>query len=145
MSTVRDGRPTWAEIDGGAFARNVETIAARLPAGTRLIAVLTADGYGHGAVELARLCRPDKVAMIATALREESIELRRAGIELPLLVFGPLTPAQIGIAERSRHHVAPGVTGIVALADRDHQRHHAVGIAGTAQVLGELPREAGHQ
>jgi len=98
MSTVRDLRPTWAEIDRGAFSRNVETIAKRLPRGSRLIAVLKADAYGHGAVEMARLCKPDRVAMIATALLEESLELRRAGIALPLLVLGPLTESQIRIA-----------------------------------------------
>lgn len=147
MSTARDGRPTWAEIDGGAFARNVETIAARLPAGTRLIAVLKADGYGHGAVELARLCRPDKVAMIATALLEESIELRRAGIELPLLVFGPLTPAQIGMAVDN--NVIIGVIGpeelkdvCAAARDRDVIIHLKIdsGMGRMGVIESELPR-----
>src|SRR5437868_14693627 len=98
MSTARDHRPTWVEIDRAAFSRNVDSIAKRLPDGSRLIAVLKGDAYGHGAVELARRCKPDRVAMIATALLEESIELRRAGIDLPLLVLGPLTEAQIPIA-----------------------------------------------
>src|ERR671928_1424119 len=88
-------RPTLAEIDLRAFERNVDAIAGRLLQGTRLIALLKADGYGHGAVELARRCKPERVAMIATALLEESLELRRAGIALPLLVFGPLTREQI--------------------------------------------------
>ncbi|HEY8181183.1 MAG TPA: alanine racemase [Thermoanaerobaculia bacterium] len=98
MSTARDHRPTWVEIDRGAFSRNVETLTKRLPRGSQLIAVLKADAYGHGAVEMAKLCKPDRVAMIATALLEESIELRRAGIELPLLVLGPLSEAQIRMA-----------------------------------------------
>lgn len=91
-------RPTWAEIDLDAFSRNVDAIASRLPEGSRLIAVLKANAYGHGAVELSRRCRPDRVAMIATVLLEEALELRRAGITLPLLVLGPLTPEQIPIA-----------------------------------------------
>jgi alanine racemase len=91
-------RPTWADIDRSAFDRNVEAVARRLPNGSRLIAVLKADAYGHGAVELARRCPPDRVAMIATALLEEALELRNAGIELPLLVLGPLTAAQIPMA-----------------------------------------------
>jgi len=76
MSTARDLRPTWVEIDREAFSRNVDAIVRRLPDGSRLIAVLKADAYGHGAIELARRCRPDRVAMIATALLEESLELR---------------------------------------------------------------------
>src|SRR5439155_347221 len=88
MSTVRDLRPTWAEIDLGAFTRNVDAVMRRLPQGSKLIAVLKADAYGHGAVELARRCSPDRVAMIATALLEEALELRAARIALPLLVLG---------------------------------------------------------
>ena len=109
MSIRRDRRPTWAEIDLGAFERNVDAIARSLPAGSRLIAVLKADGYGHGAVEMARRCTPDRVAMIATALLEESLELRRAGIEMPLLVLGPLTREQIVLA--LDNGIVPGVVG----------------------------------
>lgn len=95
MSFPREGiRPTWAEIDLQAFDRNLAALASR----ARLIAVLKANAYGHGAVELARRCTPDRVAMIATALLEESLELRRAGITLPLLVLGPLTETQVRIA-----------------------------------------------
>lgn len=108
-------RPTWADIDRPAFGRNVEAIARRLPDGSRLIAVLKANAYGHGAVELARFCRPDRVAMIATALLEEATELRKAGIEMPLLVLGPLTEGQISIA------IDYGVTiGVVGPEELEH-------------------------
>ena len=117
MSTVSElesMRPTWAEIDLDAFERNVAAVAGMLPDRSRLVAVLKADGYGHGAVELARRCRPELVAMIATALLEESLELRSAGIRLPLLVLGPVTPAQIEIA--ADNDIALGVVGPEELA-----------------------------
>src|SRR5215218_8147286 len=99
MSTQLDGqRPTWAEIDLRAFDRNIAALASRLPSGTRLVALLKADGYGHGAVELARRCTPDKVAMIGVALLEEALELRRAGIALPILVLGALNEGQVRVA-----------------------------------------------
>lgn len=98
MSTLRELRPTYAEVDLDRFARNVDVIARSLPAGARLVAVLKADGYGHGAVELAKRLTADRVAMIAVALLEEALELRRAGIVLPLFVLGPLSKAQIVIA-----------------------------------------------
>ncbi len=98
MSIRPDLRPTWAEIDLGAFADNVEKVAASLPTGSRLIAVLKADGYGHGALELARRCSPEHVSMIATSLLEEALELRRGGITLPLLILGPLNAAQVATA-----------------------------------------------
>jgi len=115
MSIRPDRRPTWAEIDLGAFSRNVDAIVRSLPDRSRLIAVLKASGYGHGAVELARRCTPDRVAMIATALLEEAVELRRAGIELPLLVFGSLTPEQLVIA--LDENVTIGVVGPEELED----------------------------
>ncbi len=102
-------RPTWAEIDLRAFDANVDAIVARLPERTKLIAVLKADAYGHGAVELARRCSPEKVAMIGTALLEEAIELRRAGIALPILVLGPMNASQIRRALEL--DLTPGVPG----------------------------------
>jgi alanine racemase len=115
MSTVPESsRPTWAEVDLGAFERNVETIASRLPEGSRLIAVLKANAYGHGAVALARRLRADRVAMIATALLEESLELRGAGIDLPLLVLGPLSEAQVHAAVEA--NVTLGIPGPEELA-----------------------------
>ncbi|HEX2120158.1 MAG TPA: alanine racemase, partial [Thermoanaerobaculia bacterium] len=48
MSTLRESiRPTWVEIDLRAFDSNVNAIVSRLPEGSKLIAVLKADGYGH--------------------------------------------------------------------------------------------------
>ncbi len=107
-------RPTWAEIDTRAFAANVDTIAASLPAASRVIAVLKGDAYGHGAVELARVCRPERVAMIATALLEESLALRDAGITLPLLVLGPMDEGAIEMAVDAG--ITPGIPGPEALA-----------------------------
>ena len=115
MSFLSESRPTWAAIDLRAFDRNVNAVAAKLPAGSRLIAVLKADGYGHGAVELARRCEKLPVAMIATALLEEAIELRRAGIELPLLVLGALSEEQVRIA--ADQAVVVGIPGPETLAN----------------------------
>ena len=106
---LEEQRPTWAEIDLRAFDRNIDALASRLPDGTRLIALLKADAYGHGAVELARRCTPDRVAMIGVALLEEALELRRAGVTLPLLVLGALSETQVRIA--LEHDVTLGVPG----------------------------------
>src|SRR5437899_7067097 len=147
MSTARDLRPTWAEIDLGAFSRNVDAIVGRLPRGSRLIAVLKADGYGHGAVEVARRCDSQRVAMIATALLEEALEMRSAGIELPMLVLGPLKEGHIPIA--LDHRVTIGVIGLEELAsacrvarDRDVAIHLKLdsGMGRMGLTESELPR-----
>src|SRR5712691_650003 len=147
MSTVRDLRPTWAEIDLGAFTRNVDAVMRRLPQGSKLIAVLKADAYGHGAVELGRRCSPDRVAMIAIALLEEALELRRAQIALPLLMLGPLMEAQISTA--LEHNVTIGVVGPEELEsvcrmarERDVVIHLKLdsGMGRMGMVEAELPR-----
>jgi alanine racemase len=140
-------RPTWVEIDLDRFERNVDVIARSLPDGARIVPVLKADGYGHGAVELAKRLNPDRVAMIAVALLEEALELRRAGIALPLLVLGPLSQEQIAIA--LDHDVTIGVVGpeeldlVCAIArQRDVAIHLKLdsGMGRMGVTIAELPR-----
>lgn len=147
MSFPPDSRPTFAEISLAAFERNVDAIVARLPARTRLIAVLKADAYGHGAVALARRCSPEKVAMIGVALLEEAVELRREGIALPILVFGPLSETQVRLA--LDHDVTIGVPGpetLEAVARVARERDVAIhlkldsGMGRMGVVETELPR-----
>lgn len=119
MSTAPEAletfRPTVAEIDLDAFARNVAAIRSRLPERTRLIAVLKADAYGHGAVPLARRCEKEGVAMLAVALLEEARELRSSGVSLPILILGPLVPRQVEIAARAGFTL--GIVGPTQLHD----------------------------
>ncbi|HSP16773.1 MAG TPA: alanine racemase [Thermoanaerobaculia bacterium] len=140
-------RPTWLSIDAGAFARNVAAVAAKLPEGSRMIAVMKADAYGHGAVELARRVTPDGVAMIAVVMLEEALELRRAGIPLPILILGPLDAQQIAFAVENEVTIGvPGPEGLAAAAevarDRDVHIHleldSGMGRMGTTEA--ELPR-----
>ncbi|HUP59104.1 MAG TPA: alanine racemase [Thermoanaerobaculia bacterium] len=142
-------RPTWAEIDLGAFDRNLDAIHARLPEGSRLIAVLKANGYGHGAAALARRCTPERVAMIATALLEEALELREAGIALPLLVLGPVAEADIPAALDADIVLGiPGPEEIESAArvarERDVRIHLELdsGMGRMGIVESELPRVA---
>jgi len=109
MSTLRESRPTYAEVNLRHFDHNVDVILRLLPDGARLVPVLKADAYGHGAVELARRLKPEQAAMIAVSLLEEALELLRAGITLPLFVLGPLTKEQVAIAVEKR--ITIGVPG----------------------------------
>src|ERR1043166_3635804 len=102
-------RPTWAEVDPAVFSRNIDAILRRLPERARLVAVLKANAYGHGAAELARVCDPERVAMIAVALLEEALQLRRAGITQPIIVFGPVDAH--GIVAAVENDITLGVPG----------------------------------
>lgn len=146
---LRATRPTWADIDSAAFGRNLEAVASRLPAGSRLIAVMKANAYGHGAAELARQCTPERVAMIAVVMLEEALELRRAKAKVPILILGPLTEEQIPIA--AANEFAIGVPGpeelesiVRAARDRDVRIHLKLdsGMGRMGSVEWELPRVA---
>ena len=81
----------WAEIDLGALVRNSRAIRAHA-GGRRMIAVVKADAYGHGAVPVARALRDAGADWLAVADIEEGIELRESGDRGRILVFGALRP-----------------------------------------------------
>lgn len=84
-------RPTWVEIDLGAIAGNVRALA-QLAAPAELMAVLKADGYGHGAVQVAHTALRNGARACGVACLSEGLTLRQAGIDAPILVLG-YTPA----------------------------------------------------
>ena len=92
---MRHYYPTWAEISLDAIARNVEAIRARLPARTKLMCVLKANAYGHGAAALARFL-DDKCEYYGVAVLEEALALRAAGVEKPVLILGCTPPERFG-------------------------------------------------
>lgn len=88
-------RSSSVEVDLSAIAHNVSTIAARVsPA--RLMAVVKADAYGHGAVPVAEAALSAGADSLAVALVQEGIELRRAGIEVPILLLSEQPESQVG-------------------------------------------------
>jgi alanine racemase len=76
----------WADIDLGAVAANVETMAA-VAAPSRLCAVVKAGGYGHGAAEVSRAALDAGASWLAVAHVGEAAELRAAGIAAPVLLL----------------------------------------------------------
>lgn len=85
----------YAKIDLDAVAYNMEQMKQRIGEGARLMAVVKTDGYGHGAVPIARLF--EETAYVwgyATASLEEAVLLRDAGLKKPILVLGCVFPEQ---------------------------------------------------
>jgi alanine racemase len=85
-------RPTWAEISISKLRRNLERVR-RLAGKRRVMAVVKADAYGHGAVQVARVLAaagPSSVDWFGVATAEEALELRGAGVEQPILLLGGL-------------------------------------------------------
>ena len=98
---VRAPGRTWAEVDLGAVRHNVRTLKRRAP-NSRLMAVVKADAYGHGSVEVARACIEAGADSLAVVTVEEGAQLRRAGLDAPILVFTDLLPDRLPIAEELR-------------------------------------------
>ena len=100
MSVCASGR-TWAEIDLDAVRRNVRTLKRRA-ADTRLMAVVKADAYGHGALPVSRAALEASADSLAVVTVEEGAELRRGGVTVPILIFTDLQPDRLPLAERNR-------------------------------------------
>jgi alanine racemase len=114
-------RPVWAEIDLDAVRANVRTLAG-VAAPAALMAVVKADGYGHGAVPVARAALDAGAQWLGVALVEEGAELRAAGIDAPVLVLSepppPAAPAVVALGLTSVAYTRPGIDALAkAVAD----------------------------
>ena len=89
---LRPGRPTWVEVTLEAIAHNVQRIVEMVGPEVIVMAVLKADGYGHGAIRVARTALNNGARYLGVASINEGAALRRAGITAPILVLG-YTPA----------------------------------------------------
>ena len=92
-------RPTVARVDLSAIRENLQAIQQFLATGAvsqpRVIGVVKANAYGHGAPEVARALEDAGAAMLACADIEEAIVLRQAGVRAPVLVFGALSVSDL--------------------------------------------------
>jgi alanine racemase len=118
------GRPTCAEIDLDALASNFREVRALVGASVRVMCVVKADAYGHGARECARRLEAEGADWFAVALPEEGIELRDAGVAKPILCLEGFWEEQAALCVREC------LTPIIFRLD-------------TAEALDRAAREAG--
>ena len=85
----------WAEIDLSALAHNLRALKERT-GGRPVLAVVKADAYGHGAVQISRSLAELGAERLAVATPNEALELRRAGVELPIHILGSVLPEEAG-------------------------------------------------
>ena len=96
---IFDTLRTWAEVDLDAIEHNFMAIRKHLPEKTKVLVTVKANAYGHGAVRVARLLE-EKVDYLALATMDEAAQLRQAGICVPLLILGPVQPADYARAAK---------------------------------------------
>lgn len=81
-------RDTWVEVDLDAISANVASFRRHIPETTGIMAVVKADGYGHGAVHVGQQALRSGADSLAVAMLDEAVVLREAGITAPVLVLG---------------------------------------------------------
>lgn len=86
-----------AEIDVDAITHNYRQIKKSIPSYTGIMAVVKADAYGHGAVEVAQILQKEEVDYLAVAIAAEGAQLREVGITRPILVLGYTSAASVGV------------------------------------------------
>jgi alanine racemase len=131
-----------AIVDLGALVANVAVLRARTAPGTRLMAAVKADAYGHGVARVAPALAP-VVDAFGVATAEEALELRALGVDRDVLVFGPV---RARIAELVAADVALTVAGL-----EDLEAIARAAAAGPARVhlkvdtgMGRLGTPVGH-
>lgn len=98
----------WAEIDLDAVRFNIESIKKNINKNTQIIAVIKADGYGHGAVPIAKILENDsRIWGYAVATAEEATELRSSQLKKPILILGYVFPSSY--SELIKNDIRPTV------------------------------------
>ncbi|WP_066060025.1 alanine racemase [Robertmurraya korlensis] len=95
-------RDTWAEIHLDKIMYNVSQVKKHLPSHVQIIAVVKANAYGHGDVQVARAALESGANYLAVAFLDEAIALREKGITSPILVLGASRPENIPVAIKNK-------------------------------------------
>jgi alanine racemase len=101
-------RPTRLIVDRQAIESNTAIIKRNISPSARLMAVVKANGYGHGAVDTARAALAGGATFLGVATVDEAVELRTAGIQAPVLVLGSSDPSEAPIAVQHRISIGVG-------------------------------------
>lgn len=104
---MASSRPTWAEIYLGAIAHNIGEVRRKVGKKVRILGVVKADGYGHGAIFISRAILQAGADCLGVASLDEARELRGAGLKSPILIFGSSLPEET--EEIVRHNLTATV------------------------------------
>ncbi|PIV24949.1 MAG: alanine racemase [Deltaproteobacteria bacterium CG03_land_8_20_14_0_80_45_14] len=92
---ISSGRPTVGEVDLEALEFNYRQIQKRISEGVKLLAVVKADAYGHGAIPVSLKLEKLGVEYLGVAIPEEGVELRKGGVKAPILVLGGIFGGEV--------------------------------------------------
>lgn len=96
-------RDTWVEVDLDCISENIASVKKLLPKDVDMIAVVKANAYGHGDIQVSKAALEAGASYLAVAFMDEAIALRNKGIEAPILVLGASRATDVRIA--ASHHI----------------------------------------
>lgn len=113
MTPFPKGRPTFCSIDLAALRWNFRQVRKKVGREVKILSVVKADGYGHGARQIAKTLSDAGSDAFAVATLEEGVELRKAGIRAPILILAGVYPDQLG--EILRYRLTPALYDLETL------------------------------
>lgn len=122
-------RRTWAEIDMDALEHNYRQARKRIGEQVKYLGVVKADAYGHGAVQVSRKLEALGADYLAVSSLDEAKELRRGGIQAPILILGHTPPSMV--AQLLEYHITQTVS---AEAKAEEYSKAAAACGGTLNV-----------
>ena len=140
-------RRTWAEIDLDALAHNYQQARRKIGPNVKYLGVVKADAYGHGAIQVSRKLEQLGADYLAVSSLDEAKELRRAGIQAPILILGHTPPAMVpqlivqhpgGVRLAKGRRTAPATRQEKRHTEGPHQgghRHVPAGFPGAGGAL----------
>ncbi len=96
MAMSESNYRSWVEVDLDCFTQNWEEMKRLAKPGVKIMQVLKADAYGHGAIEIANVALRNGAACLGVANADEAVQLRVSGLIVPILILSPSLPAEIG-------------------------------------------------
>lgn len=99
---------SWVEVDLDNFTHNWEEMKRLVKPGVKIMQVLKADAYGHGAIEIANVALRNGAACLGVANADEALQLRVSGIDAPILILSPSLPAETG--EILKYNLVPSIS-----------------------------------
>ena len=91
-----------AEINLDAIGENIRNIRTQIEPKTQLLAIVKADAYGHGALEVSRVCLYNGANQLAVATCDEGVALRESSIQVPILILGNTVEAEMEAMIKNR-------------------------------------------
>ncbi|MBW2648588.1 MAG: alanine racemase [Deltaproteobacteria bacterium] len=110
MSSKGQRYRSWVEIDLDSFRHNWDEINRLVDSGVKVLQVVKADAYGHGAIEISKAALKNGVYALGVANADEGVQLRVGGIDAPIIILSPSTVYEID--EILKYNLIPSISDI---------------------------------